>query len=77
VVGSWRKLHNEELHDLYAFPYVIKVNESKSMIWTEQVRVACMGNMKMHTKCWSENLNRRDHLEDIGRRVILEWILRK
>jgi hypothetical protein len=25
MVGSWRKLHNEELHDLYSLPNVIRM----------------------------------------------------
>jgi hypothetical protein len=31
----------------------------------------------MHTTFWSENLNGRDHSEDLGvdRKIILEWIL--
>jgi hypothetical protein len=33
----------------------------------------------MHTKFWLENLNGRDHLEDLGahRKIISEWILGK
>jgi hypothetical protein len=32
VTGGWRKLHNEELHDLYSLPSIIrriKVNEDE------------------------------------------------
>jgi hypothetical protein len=25
VTGEWRKLHNEELHDLYSSPSIIKI----------------------------------------------------
>jgi hypothetical protein len=33
----------------------------------------------MHAKSWSENLNRRDHFEDlcVVRRIILEWVIGK
>jgi hypothetical protein len=38
-----------------------------------------MAEMKMHTKFYSDNMKGRDHLEDldIGRTIILEWILGK
>jgi hypothetical protein len=25
VMGGWRKLHNEELHDLYSSPSIIRI----------------------------------------------------
>jgi hypothetical protein len=36
-MGEWRKLHNEELHDLYSSPSIIKVIKSRRMIWAGQV----------------------------------------
>jgi hypothetical protein len=29
VTGEWRKLHNEELHDLYSSPTVVRVIKSR------------------------------------------------
>jgi hypothetical protein len=29
VTGEWRKLHNEELHDLYSSPSIIRVMKSR------------------------------------------------
>jgi hypothetical protein len=31
VTGEWRKLHNEELHDLYTSPSIIRIIKSRMM----------------------------------------------
>jgi hypothetical protein len=31
--GSWRKLHNDELHSLYSSPNIIRVIKSRRMRW--------------------------------------------
>jgi hypothetical protein len=36
VIGGWRKLHNEELHNLYSSPNVIRMIKSR-MKWVGQV----------------------------------------
>jgi hypothetical protein len=41
---SHTKLHNEELHNLYHCPNIIRMTKSKSMRWEEHI--ACMGEMK-------------------------------
>ena len=41
VTGGRRKLHNEELNDLYCSPNIGRVNKSKRIRW--EVRVARMG----------------------------------
>jgi hypothetical protein len=37
VTGGWRKLHNEELHNLYSSPSVIRVIKSRRMRWEGHV----------------------------------------
>jgi hypothetical protein len=44
VTGEWRKLHNEELRDLYSSPSIIRIIKSKRMRWAGHV--ARMGKKK-------------------------------
>jgi hypothetical protein len=37
VTGGWRKLHNEELHNLYSSPSIIRMIRSRRMRWTGHV----------------------------------------
>jgi hypothetical protein len=45
VTGSWRKLHNEELHGLYSSPSVVRVIKARRMRWVGHV--AHMGEVKV------------------------------
>ena len=40
VTGDWRKLHNEELNDLYCSPNIVRVIKWRRMRWAGHV--ACM-----------------------------------
>jgi hypothetical protein len=49
VTGRWRKLHNEELHNLYSSPSIIRIIKSKRMRWVRhvarggEIRRMCIG----------------------------------
>jgi hypothetical protein len=44
VMGEWRKLYNEELHNLYSWPNIIRMIKSRRMKWAGHV--ARMGEMR-------------------------------
>jgi hypothetical protein len=44
VTGEWRKLHKEELRDLYSWQSIIKIIKSRRMRWSGHV--ARMGEKK-------------------------------
>ena len=35
--GEWRRLHNEELNDLYSSPNIVRVIRSRRMRWAEHM----------------------------------------
>jgi hypothetical protein len=37
VMGDWRKLHNEEFHNLYSLPNIIRMIKSRRMRWAGHV----------------------------------------
>jgi hypothetical protein len=37
VIGGCRKLHNEELHNLYCLPSIIRMIKSKKTRWAGRV----------------------------------------
>jgi hypothetical protein len=37
IIGGWRKLHNEELHNLYWSPSIIRMIKSRRMRWAGHV----------------------------------------
>jgi hypothetical protein len=59
VIGGWRKLHNEQLYDLYFSASIIRIIKSRRMRWVGYV--TRMGRIGMHTgNCW-ESQKKRGH----------------
>ena len=52
VTGEWRKLHNEELNDLYCSPNIVRVITSRRMRWAGHV--ARMGERRGAYTVWVE-----------------------
>jgi hypothetical protein len=50
VTGDWRKLHKEELHNLYPSPSIIRMMKVKRMTWAGHV--ARRGRRGMYIGYW-------------------------
>jgi hypothetical protein len=77
MTGEWRKLHNEELNNLYSLPNIVLVVKARRMRWA--AHVALMGRRGVYTGCWWRNLRERGHWGDpnVDGRIMLRWIFRK
>jgi hypothetical protein len=72
VTRDWRKLHNEELHNLYSSQKIIRIIKPRRMRWAGHV--ARMGRRGMHLRYWWESQKETDHYEeqDVGGWTILK-----
>jgi hypothetical protein len=66
VTGDWRKLHNEELHNLHSSSSMIRMIKSRRMRWSGHV--ARMGRRGMHIGYWLESQKR-----PLGRQI-RRWV---
>ena len=73
VTGEWRRLHNEELNDLYSSPSIVWVIKSRRMRWAGHV--ARMGEERGCIGSWWGNRRERDL--GVDRWIILGWISRR
>jgi hypothetical protein len=73
--GSWRKLHNDELHDLYSSPNIVRVINQGVLGGLDMWHAWGRGDVL--TGFWLGGPKARDHWEDlgIGGRITLRWTL--
>jgi hypothetical protein len=59
VTRGWRKLQNEELHNLYSSPSIIRMIKSRRM--RRAGHVARIRRRGLHVGYWRESQKERDH----------------
>ena len=75
VTGEWKRLHNEELNDLYSSPNIVRMIKSR-MRWAEHV--ARMGEESGVYRFLLGKPEGRNHWGDLGvDGWILGWISRR
>jgi hypothetical protein len=76
VTGEWRKLHNEELNDLYSSTNLVRVKKSR-MRWVGHV--ARMGKKRGVYRLLVGKPERKRPwgYQDVDGRKILRWVFRK
>jgi hypothetical protein len=75
VTGGWRKLHNEEFHNLYSSPSIIRVIKSRKMRWAGHA-----AGMGARGNAYRILVGKPEGKRPLGRPrcrwvIILKWIL--
>jgi hypothetical protein len=68
LTGELRKLHDEELYNLYSSPSIIRIIKSRRMRWAGHVA-------RTGEKSNPYRYNQKEEDLDAGRRIILRWNL--
>jgi hypothetical protein len=77
VTGGWRKLHNEELHNLYSSPSIIRIIKLRRMRWAGHG--ARMGEKRNAYRILVGNPEGKGLLGRPSRRrwIIFKWMLER
>jgi hypothetical protein len=78
MAGGWRKLQNEELHNLYSSPSIIRMIKSRRMRWAGHV--TRMGEKRNAYWCIMHIGGKSRRIwedQDVGGWTILKWILER
>jgi len=77
VTGEWRRLHKEELNNLYSSPNIVQVITSRRMRWAGHV--ARIGEERRCMGSWWGNWREIDHWGDLSVDgwIIFGWISRR
>jgi hypothetical protein len=75
VTGDWRKLHNEEFHNLYSLPNIIRMIKSRRMRWTGHVTQMGAKRTSYRILVGKPGRKRSLGVQRLGGWTILKWIL--
>jgi hypothetical protein len=70
VTGGWRKLHNEELHNFYSSPSIIRIIMSRRMILTGHV-----ARMEEKRDAYRLLVDKLEEKRPLGRPRVGGWII--
>jgi hypothetical protein len=70
VSGEWRKLHNEELRDLYSSPSISRIIKSRRMRWADHV-----ARMVEKRNAYRLLVGKPEGKRSLGRQDVDGWII--